>query len=300
MIKLTRDNVDALYEHNQKKFIPLCRRLLFDYNLGNYLEVNDLLNSAYVKIVTSKKDSFENEDHFRAYFYISIKTSLIDTITRFGLKKQVEFNPEYHQFSGNTINGSFEDDYLKATLGELYQFQSEETNVAIIKRSINEIKNPVQKKLINLLSYSLDYDCISKMTGIKKGSNLRVKMFQARKSLFTNLQKNGMMAGVSYSDTKCAHIKSTNCSTSELDRMKLNRTQYLFSNYPIDDSFENKVLFILTRISPIDKKKLVALIALNEEGKTIEYIRTYTNLVLDKLHKKGEIHIEGKSTVYIN
>jgi len=230
---------------------------------------------------------------------------------RYSLRKQVEFNPDYHSFTGTTINGIFADDFIKNTMNGFASELPENIGIEVVKKSIDEIKNPIHKRLINLLSYQLDYDRISEITGIEKGVNLRAKVHSARLILFATLQKNGVYTDKTYADIKTSKIQTSNCLIMEFDKLNLNKTEYMYNDYPTDETFENKVLFILAKFSPIEYRKLVAIIALNEDERTNVDSRKYVkfaignikNLVknaVSNLEKDNSIHREESVKIYSN
>lgn len=304
MIKLTEQNKTILFLKFHNEFLILTKKLLFRYGLSGIFEASDLVDETFLKLIESKKEFVDDESHFKAYFYVTMKWTAKGIFRESKLRKQVEFNPDYHSLTGLTINGMFDDDYFS-------ECKDEEIPANIIQDSINEIKNPTSKRLANLLTHQLDYDRISEITGIEKGVNLRVKIYEARSTLFAILQKKGLFKGLNYSDFKSKKIKTSNCVTMEFDKLKLNKMEYMYNDYPSEKTIEEKILFVLYKYNPIDIKKLIAIVALNEDERTntdsktylkgaIGDIRVSVKKALKNLSLDNSIHIEESIKIYSN
>lgn len=299
MILLTKENIDSIVNSKIDMIRAVAYKYLYRFD-GLYLfDIYDPINETYLRM--QKIEKVEDIEHFLAVFFKTLKGVIIDMVFRGTWNsKTIELNTNYHKFEGEEINGMSEDEYLSNVLGELYDGEPGYTTKDI-KECIDKIKNPIHRRLINLLSYNLDMERIRDITGIKKQTNLRGLIHTARKSFFKTLQENGIYEEKEYEQLSNKFTSRKQCFKTTLDELQINREKYLSNDYPFDGKMPEKVLFIIKENAPINKNKILALISLNEIYTTEETtFRPHVTNVMKRLHDEGVIHIDKSDNVFYN
>lgn len=303
MIIHSRKTLDELFVRNEKQLMDRADIILYKHFAKRFFDKEDLVDECYLKLSLGGYYSYENEDHFLSICYRRMRDFVRMKWRRESFRKEYMFDPQEVIFSDQEINSMSPDMFITNVFDV-----SEETDDDIgdqnlvdnIKFCIDTMKNNTYKRIINLLSMGVGTDRIGEIIGVTNKGNLRFKIHEARKSFFKNLQSIGIYSDKKYSDLKFKNTKTKDGYNSEFENVYSNKIKYMYEDFPEDATFENKLIFVISRNKRISKEKIAAILAVNEYKEAINATRIKTGKYLEILKKQNKIHIAQDGYIFIN
>lgn len=303
MIFISKEHVDVLFQRNIKDLKRRANIVLYKH-IGKQLFCDyDLIDECYIRIRGMDGKCFNDEDHFLMTCYMVMRDVVRMARRRESFRKENLFDPQESLFSENKINGFNSDEVIYNVLdidSNESSYGVDEESIERVKFCISIIKNETHKRIINLLSMNVPMDRIGELLGINNKGNLRAKIHEARKMFFKNIQAVGIYSDKKYSDFNRMNPTRREGYNFEFSSVFDNKFKYMYTDYPEDETFDNRLLFIIRKNSNVSKERLAGILAVNEYKEAINSTRIKTNKYLDILQKQNRIHISSDGYIFIN